>query len=108
MQVIPFARNKFINLTRRQHKFFCLERVTIADRQGAREDQKFVAKPTQLNMNLFLANGINMRLLLFAGISNNQFSITNWLCELTRKRDPPLKSEALGGKMSARAANGFR
>jgi hypothetical protein len=32
--------------------------VTIAGRQGAREDQKFVAKPTQLNMNLFLANGI--------------------------------------------------
>jgi hypothetical protein len=24
----------------------CLERATIADRQGASEDQKFVAKPT--------------------------------------------------------------
>jgi hypothetical protein len=36
-----------------------LERATIADRQGASEDQKFVSKPTQLNMNLFLANGIS-------------------------------------------------
>ena len=36
----------------------CLERATIAGRQGASEDQKFVAKPTQLNMNLFLADGI--------------------------------------------------
>ncbi len=40
----------------------CLERAAIADRQGASEDQKFVAKPTQLNMNLFLANGINLHL----------------------------------------------
>jgi O-6-methylguanine DNA methyltransferase len=58
LPITPFARNKFINLTRRQHNFLCLERATIADRQGANEDQKFVAKPTQLNMNLFLANGI--------------------------------------------------
>jgi hypothetical protein len=57
--IIPFARNKFINLTRRWHKFLCLEQATIADRQGTSEDQKFIAKPTQLNMNLFLANGIN-------------------------------------------------
>ncbi len=56
--VIPFARNTFINLTRRKHKFLYLERATIADRQGASEDQKFVAKPTQLNINLFLTNGI--------------------------------------------------
>jgi hypothetical protein len=38
----------------------CLERATIADRQGASEDQKFVAKSTQLNMNLFFANSISM------------------------------------------------
>jgi hypothetical protein len=38
----------------------CLERATIAEWQGASEDQKFVAKPTQLNMNLFLANGIKL------------------------------------------------
>ena len=56
--LIPFVRNKFINLTRRQHKFLCLERATIAGRQGASEDQEFVAKPTQLNVNLFLTNGI--------------------------------------------------
>ncbi len=36
----------------------CLGQATIADRQGTSEDQKFVAKPTQLNMNLFLTNGI--------------------------------------------------
>ena len=36
----------------------CLERATIADRQGASEDQKFAAKPTKLNMTLFLANGV--------------------------------------------------
>ena len=36
----------------------CLERATIAEWQGASEDQKFVAKLTQSNMNLFLANGI--------------------------------------------------
>ena len=56
--VIPFANNKFINLTRRQHKFLRLDLSTIAGRQGASEDQKFVAKPTQLNMNLFFADGI--------------------------------------------------
>ena len=67
-RVIPFARNKFINLTRRQHKFLCLERATIAGRQGASEDQKFVAKPSQLNMNLFLANGIRRAVL------------TQWTC----------------------------
>jgi len=36
----------------------CLERATIAEWQGASEDQKFVAKPTQSNMILFFANGI--------------------------------------------------
>ena len=46
LAVIPFPRNKVINLTRRQHKFLCLERATIAEWQGASEDQKFVAKPT--------------------------------------------------------------
>jgi len=51
--LIPNLRKKFTNLTRRQHKFLCLERATIADRQGASEDLKFVAKPTQSNMNLF-------------------------------------------------------
>jgi hypothetical protein len=56
--VIPFAKNKCIHLTRRQHKFLCLERATIANRQGAIEDQRFVAKPTQSNMNLFFTNGM--------------------------------------------------
>ena len=80
--VIPFAKNKFINLTRRHHKFLCLQRATIAEwlrtptnspadrlpgkqvnevnlpEGGASEDQKFVAKPTQSNMTLFFANGI--------------------------------------------------
>ena len=50
--------NKVINLTRKQHKFLCLERATIVEWQGASEDQKFVAKPTQSNMTLFFANGI--------------------------------------------------
>ena len=36
----------------------CLERATIAEWQGASEDQKFVAKPTRLNMTLFFVNGI--------------------------------------------------
>ena len=45
-------------LTRKQHNFLRLERATIAKRQGASEDQKFVAKPTRSNMTLFLANGI--------------------------------------------------
>ena len=45
-------------LTRRQHKFLCLERATIAEWQGASEDQKFVAKPTQSNITLFFANTI--------------------------------------------------
>ena len=38
----------------------CLEQATIAEGQGASEDQKFFAKTTQLNMNLFLANGISV------------------------------------------------
>ena len=37
----------------------CLERATIASGQGTSEDQKFVLKPPQLNMNLFFANGIS-------------------------------------------------
>ena len=58
-KLIPFAKNKVINLTRRRHKFLCLERAAIAEWQGASEDQKFVAKPTQSNMTLFFANGIS-------------------------------------------------
>ncbi len=33
-------------LARKLHKFLCLERATIAEWQGASEDQKFVAKLT--------------------------------------------------------------
>ncbi|HSX12830.1 MAG TPA: hypothetical protein VLE96_00195, partial [Chlamydiales bacterium] len=47
-----------INLTRKQRKFFCLERATIAGRQGASEDKKFAASLTQLNMTLFIVFGI--------------------------------------------------
>ena len=61
-RLIPFPTNKFINLTRRHHKFLCLEQETIAEWQGAREDQKFVATPTQSNMNLFVGSGIKRRL----------------------------------------------
>ena len=69
--MIPFAKNKFINLTRRRHKFLCLERATIASGQGTSEDQKFVLKPPQLNMNLFFANGITFfKLDSFAKIEN--------------------------------------
>ena len=49
-------------MTRRQHKFLRLERATIAEWQGASEDQKFVAKPTQSNMTLFFTNGITLML----------------------------------------------
>ncbi|MCP5508929.1 MAG: hypothetical protein H7A39_00740 [Chlamydiales bacterium] len=48
-----------MDLTRRQRKFFPLERAVIAGWQGASEDQKFAAKPTQSNMNLFFINDIN-------------------------------------------------
>ncbi len=53
-----FAKNKVINLTRKQRKFFCLERATIALGQGASEDKKFAASLTQLNMTLFIVFGI--------------------------------------------------
>ncbi len=56
--VIPFIRNTFLNLTRRQHRFLCLKQTIIAEWQGAREEEKFVAKPMQSNTNLFLINGI--------------------------------------------------
>jgi hypothetical protein len=36
----------------------CLERATIAEWQGTSEDQKDAAKPTELNMNLFLTIGV--------------------------------------------------
>ena len=59
----PYQKIKIIDLMlshlRRQHKFLCLEDATIAEGQGASEDRKFVAKPTQSNMTLFFANGIN-------------------------------------------------
>ena len=57
-KIIPFQKNKVINLTRRQHKFLSLERATIAEWQSASEGQKFVAKPTQLHMTLFFWNDI--------------------------------------------------
>jgi hypothetical protein len=38
--------SKFGVLARRRRKFWCLERATIAERQGASEDPKFAAKPT--------------------------------------------------------------
>ena len=57
-------------LARRQHKFLCLERATIAEWQGASEDQKFVAKPTRLNMTLFFSNGINRTLFFSNGIKH--------------------------------------
>jgi hypothetical protein len=83
--LIPFARNKFTNLTTRQHKFLCLEQATIANRQGASEDPKFAAKPTQLipnalnnflfeqrescsNRKLFNAFGINVNLFFAIGM----------------------------------------
>ena len=47
-----------LSCARKLHKFLCLERATIAGRQGASEEQKFVAELTQHNSNLFLINGI--------------------------------------------------
>jgi hypothetical protein len=46
-ELIPFIKNKFINLPRGQHQFLCLEQAIIAEWQSARQDKKFVAKPTQ-------------------------------------------------------------
>jgi hypothetical protein len=48
-------------LTRKRQQLFSLEQATIAQWQAAREDKKFVAKPTQSNRNLFLINGIIMQ-----------------------------------------------
>jgi hypothetical protein len=53
----------------------CLEQATIAEWQGASEDQKFVAKPTRLNMNLFFANGI------IPFIRNNVYKRTVYFAE---------------------------
>jgi len=39
--------SKFGNLARRRRKFLCLERATIAVRQGASKDQKIAAKATK-------------------------------------------------------------
>jgi len=39
--------SKIGNLARRRRKFLRPERATIANRQGASEDQKLAAKPTQ-------------------------------------------------------------
>jgi hypothetical protein len=58
---MPFIKNKFLNLTRRQHQFFCPKQATIGEWQEPREDKKLVAKPTQSNRNLFLINGINKK-----------------------------------------------
>ena len=54
----------------RGHKFLYLERAAIAQRQDSSEKQKFVARPTRLNRNLFFANGITFQIKekhLFAG-----------------------------------------
>jgi hypothetical protein len=41
---------------RRQQQFSCLEQGTIAEWQGAHEDEKFFTKPTDSNRELFLIN----------------------------------------------------
>ena len=72
----------------------CLERATIADRQGASEDQKFVAQPTQSNMNLFITIGINCAqssALSFALIKNQRQNLQEELKKLSL--------QALGSKM---------
>jgi hypothetical protein len=51
----------------------CLERATIAGRQGASEDRKIVAQPTQLNMNCFLANGIPKLYKLLSQLQTHDF-----------------------------------
>jgi hypothetical protein len=61
--LIPFIKNKFVNLTRRKDQFFYQEKTTIAEWQGARKEEKFVAKPTQSNRKLFLIHGIIYALL---------------------------------------------
>jgi hypothetical protein len=38
--------SKVGNLARKRHKFLSLERATIAEKQGASEDQKFLAMLT--------------------------------------------------------------
>jgi hypothetical protein len=49
---------KFI-IDKEAAQIFGLERATIAYRQGASEDQNFVAKPTQSAMNFFVGIGIS-------------------------------------------------
>lgn len=67
--LIPSAKNKFINLTRKQDKFFRPERAIIADGQGVIEDQKFVAQLVHLNINLFFTIG-TILLVLFVGAAS--------------------------------------
>jgi hypothetical protein len=51
---MPFVKNKFLNLTRSQHQFLCLEQGAIAEWQGAREDKKFVTQPTQSSRDYYI------------------------------------------------------
>ena len=61
-----------------------LERVTIAEWQGASEGEKFVAKPTQLNMSLFSTIGSLIALLV-----NTFFFLSSFLLGLDKSEGSP-------------------
>ena len=67
------------NLVRRLRKFFCLERATIVRAQGASEDKKFAAKPTQPNSKFDTVSGIRQidSLILIEGFNHHKPRI--WL-----------------------------
>ena len=43
--ILPFSKNKVL-FDKKAAQILCLEQASIVDRQGANEEQKFVAKPT--------------------------------------------------------------
>jgi hypothetical protein len=69
MKQLYQKRSQSWNLVRRLQEIFFLERATIVPAQGASEDKKFAAEPTQLNSNFVTISGLIKYLCVFLFIT---------------------------------------